>query len=110
MKENRRNFFKKVTLGAVGVGLSNGINAMSAKSYSNIIGSNDRINLAIQGLGRRCSAFIPPIANKKNNVRLLYLCDVKKSQQEKAAIEFSKHLDYKPKLEIKDLSGLLNEF
>jgi predicted dehydrogenase len=106
MKENRRNFIKKVTLGAVGIGLSNGINAMSAKSYSNIMGSNDRINLAIQGLGRRYSAFIPPIANKKNNVRLLYLCDVMKSQQEKAAINFSKHLNYKPKLEINILKIL----
>ncbi|PCJ96508.1 MAG: dehydrogenase [Flavobacteriaceae bacterium] len=99
MDSNRRGFLKKATAGAVGIGLSSSVNAMSASSYSNIIGSNDRINLAIQGLGRRYSAYIGAIANKKNNVRLLYLCDVLKSQRDKAAANFGKAINYKPQLE-----------
>ena len=67
---------------------------MSAKSYSNIIGANDRINVAIQGLGRRYSGYIPPIAYKKNNVKLKYLCDVLPSQMDKAAANFAKHIDF----------------
>ena len=49
---------------------SNSINAMSAKSYSKIIGSNDRIHIAVQGLGRRCGAYMEAIADKKNNVHV----------------------------------------
>jgi len=99
MSTDRRNFIKKTALAAVGIGLSNNINAMSAKSYSKIIGSNDRINVAIQGLGRRYSAYIDPVARKDSNVQLLYLCDVMKSQREKAAKRFGEKINYTPKLE-----------
>lgn len=99
MSSNRRNFIKKAVAGSVGVTLGTGLNAMTARSYSNIIGANDRINLGIQGLGRRLGGFIEPIAKKKSNVKLLYLCDVMKSQREKAAKTFAKQLNYKPTLE-----------
>ncbi|MEI6865308.1 Gfo/Idh/MocA family oxidoreductase [Flavicella sp.] len=99
MSSGRRSFLKKAAVGAVGVALGNSVNAMSAKSYSNIIGANDRINIAIQGLGRRLGAYKAPIINKDNNVKLLYLCDVMKSQREKAGAYFGKVLDYKIELE-----------
>tara|TARA_R110002049_G_scaffold3340_1_gene25677 strand:+ start:1727 stop:3070 length:1344 start_codon:yes stop_codon:yes gene_type:complete len=99
MGTDRRSFIKKATAGVAGVAFSNSINAMSAKSYENIIGANDRINVAIQGLGRRYPAFIDAIAQKENNVRLLYLCDVLKSQREKAAAKFGQKINYAPKLE-----------
>ena len=99
MSSDRRNFIKKAAVGAIGVTLGNTVNAMSAKSYGNIIGANDRINLAIQGLGRRYPGFIDPIADKNNNVRLLYLCDVLKSQRENAAIKFAERIKHKPLLE-----------
>jgi hypothetical protein len=44
-------------------------------------------------------AYYEPIAMKEANVELVYLCDVMKSQREKAAANFAKHIDYKPKLE-----------
>ncbi len=72
---------------------------MSAKSYSQIIGSNDRVDVAIMGLGRRLKAFIPPLSHKSTNVRVRYLCDVMPSQLTNAAEEFSKTLSYKPILE-----------
>lgn len=99
MSSSRRSFIKKAAVGAVGVTLGNSVNAMSAKSYSNIIGANDRINVAIQGLGRRYPAYKSPIVNKDNNVKLLYLCDVMKSQRDNAAANFSKDLNYKIALE-----------
>ncbi|MEL0653175.1 MULTISPECIES: Gfo/Idh/MocA family protein [Algibacter] len=109
MSSNRRDFLKKTALGAVGVTLaSNSINAMSAKSYSKIIGSNDRINVAIQGLGRRYGAYMSAIADKNNNIELSYLCDVMKSQRDKAAIEVSKKLGKTPKLE-NDIRKILND-
>ena len=102
---NRRDFIKKVTAGTAGIALGStsilkaSTTGMSAKSYGRIIGANDKINVAILGLGRRLGAFYEPIAQKKNNVQLSYLCDVMKSQREKGAANFAKHIDYKPKLE-----------
>ena len=99
MSSSRRSFIKKAAVGVVGVALGNKVNAMSAQSYSNIIGANDRVNIAIQGLGRRYGAYIPPILDKKNNVTLKYFCDVMKSQRDKAAAKFSKSVNYKPVVE-----------
>jgi predicted dehydrogenase len=100
MSTNRREFIKKASAGALGIAFtSSTLNAMSAASYRNIIGSNERINIAIQGLGRRLGGFMEPIGMKENNVKLLYLCDVMKSQREKALENFSKFIDYKPTLE-----------
>jgi len=99
MNTSRRNFIKKTATAAAGIGLVGSANAMSAKSYNNIIGSNDRINLAIQGLGRRYGGFIDGIAAKENNVRLKYLCDVMPSQLDKAQIKVGKKIDYKVKSE-----------
>jgi predicted dehydrogenase len=99
MSSNRRNFIKKASAGAVGLAFSSGVNAMPARSYENIIGANDRINIAIQGLGRRFGGFIESIERKESNVRLLYLCDVMKSQREKAAKSFENRISNKPILE-----------
>src|SRR5210317_647083 len=99
MSSDRRDFIKKVTAGAAGVAMGKSAMGMSAKSYGKIMGANDRIHVGIIGLGRRLGAYIPPISHKPNNVDLLYLCDVMKSQREKAAQRFEKVIDYTPKLE-----------
>ncbi|MCF6332876.1 MAG: Gfo/Idh/MocA family oxidoreductase [Draconibacterium sp.] len=99
MSTNRRDFLRKVTAGAAGVAVGGAAMGMSAKSYSRIIGANDRLGVAIFGLGRRLGAYYQPIGRKESNVELMYLCDVMKSQRERAAKKFSKYIDYKPKLE-----------
>lgn len=96
--ETRRNFIKKSALGVAGITLGSTMN-MSAKSYSRIIGANDRLGIAIIGLGRRLGAFYEPIALKSSNVELIYLCDVMEKQRTNALSNFSKHISYKPKLE-----------
>ncbi|NMH87098.1 Gfo/Idh/MocA family protein [Flavivirga algicola] len=99
MSSNRRDFLKKASAGALGVTLTGGITSASAKSYSRIIGANDRIHVAIQGLGRRLGGFKEAISSKENNIELMYLCDVMKSQREKASNSFSKLMDHNAKLE-----------
>ncbi|MBA7591163.1 hypothetical protein ES708_33315 [subsurface metagenome] len=79
-----------MTIGGVG---------MSAISYGKIIGANDRLNVAIVGLGRRLGAFTKPVSIKVNNVQLMYLCDVMESRRTKAAEIFSNILNYSPALE-----------
>ncbi|WP_194778267.1 Gfo/Idh/MocA family protein [Pararhodonellum marinum] len=94
----RRSFIKKTALATASLSTMGAV-GFSAKSYGNILGANDRLNVAILGLGRRLGAFYEPIALKSSNVNLVYLCDPMKSQREKAAVNFSKHIDYQPKLE-----------
>ena len=108
MSSDRRDFLKKVTAGAAGIVVGGSAMGMSAKSYGRIIGSNERLNIAIAGLGRRLGAYYEPIAMKEANVELVYLCDVMQSQREKAAVSFSKHIDYKPKLE-NDIRKVIND-
>ena len=108
MNTSRRNFIKKTTTAAAGLGLLGTANAMSAKSYNNIIGANDRINVAIQGLGRRYSGFIDGIAEKQNNIRLQYLCDVMPSQLEKAQLKVGEKIDYKIKSEA-DIRNIIDD-
>lgn len=97
--ETRRNFLKKSALGVAGITLGSTM-GMSAKSYSRIIGANDRLGVAIVGLGRRLGAFFEPIALKQSNVQLMYLCDVMEKQRTSAMQQFAKHIDYKPKPEV----------
>ncbi|MDX1470238.1 MAG: Gfo/Idh/MocA family oxidoreductase [Flavobacteriaceae bacterium] len=94
---SRREFIKKTSIAGAAVTMGSTALAMSAKSYNNIIGSNDRLNIVLAGLGRRMNAFIEPIA--KSNVKLLYLCDVMEKQRVQGLETFKKSIDYNPKLE-----------
>ena len=105
--ESRRGFIKKSALGVAGIALGSTMD-MSAKSYASIIGANDRLNVAIIGLGRRLSAFYEPIALKGANVQLLYLCDVMEKQRTRAMQNFSKHISYQPKHE-NDIRRVLDD-
>jgi len=104
----RRTFIKKTALGSVGIAVANSAMAMSAKSYNSILGANERLHVAIAGLGRRMGAYIEPIALKDSNVELVYLCDVMESQRLKGLEEFKKQIDYNPKLE-NDIRRVLDD-
>ena len=108
MTNSRRKFIKKTALGSAGIAVANSAMAMSAKSYNAILGANDRLNVAIAGLGRRMGAYIEPIALKGSNVKLAYLCDVMESQRLKGLKEFGEKIDYKPKLE-SDIRKVLDD-
>jgi hypothetical protein len=49
----RRDFIKKTSTGLLAGSLLSPFHNTSAKSYSKIIGANNRIIIAFQGLGRR---------------------------------------------------------
>ncbi|MCB0476386.1 MAG: Gfo/Idh/MocA family oxidoreductase, partial [Flavobacteriaceae bacterium] len=105
---SRRDFISKTILGTAAISIGGSAMAMSAGSYRRIMGSNDRIHVAIAGLGRRAGAYYSPIQNKDANVRLLYLCDVMKSQRENALQNFTKNADYSPTLE-NDIRRVLDD-
>ncbi|UJH90353.1 Gfo/Idh/MocA family oxidoreductase [Antarcticibacterium sp. 1MA-6-2] len=95
----RRKFISDTILGGAAVAISGSAMAMPAKSYRRIIGSNERIHVAIAGLGRRVGAYYEPIALKEANVELVYLCDVMRSQRENALKNVSQFINYTPKAE-----------
>ncbi|WP_159020719.1 Gfo/Idh/MocA family protein [Algibacter sp. L3A6] len=105
---SRRNFIKKTTLAGAAITVGSSAMAMSAKSYNNIVGSNERLNVAVAGLGRRLGAFTEPIGLKESNVKLLYLCDVMESQRLKGLKEFRKYINYNPALE-NDIRKVLDD-
>ncbi len=72
----RRDFIKKSLIG--GTGLAIGGIGFSAKSYASIMGSNDRINVAVIGIRGRGVSHINAWCDLKDshNVRLKTLCDV----------------------------------
>lgn len=70
-KSNRRSFMRNTALAGVGMTY-----AFSAKSYANILGANDRVNLAVAGLNGRGNAHISAARNLSGKARVAALCDV----------------------------------
>ena len=88
MKNKRRKFLGQLSMVSAGLPfLSETLYGsplkLSAKSYSRILGSNQRIGLAFQGLGRRFPGLLRS-ALKLKNVDLLYFCDVMQKQMDNA--------------------------
>ena len=72
----RRDFIKKTVIGTAGIAI--GGKGFSSKSYTSIIGANERINIAVCGIGGRGSAHLDNFCALKDshNVRLMTICDV----------------------------------
>lgn len=80
----RREFIKRSLLGTAGFAI--GGLGFSARSYANILGSNDRINISVVGLGKRQpsgwgamgSKYVNIICKLKKqlNIQIISLCDV----------------------------------
>ncbi len=71
----RRDFIRNSALGAAGIAI--GGMGFSSKSYASIVGANERINMAIIGIGGRGTAHISAWCKLKDshNVHLKTLCD-----------------------------------
>jgi len=69
----RRNFIKTATLASAGFAL--GSARLNAKSYQQIIGANDRVNLACVGIGNQGNAIIKQF-NRTGLANVVALCDV----------------------------------
>lgn len=88
---NRREFIKKSALGTAGLAI--GSMALSAKSYRQVQGANDRINLAVIGIRGQGGTHINSFSELRDtlNVRIKTLCDVDEQYfAEKAKLVFDK--------------------
>ncbi|UBM59926.1 Gfo/Idh/MocA family oxidoreductase [Marinilongibacter aquaticus] len=107
MKNSRRDFIKTSALGLAGV-------TFSAKSYSRILGANERINLAHAGLNSRMGAHLSASRSFKNILNHVALCDVDKRTFAKTKKRFSDIIpadikefeDIRKMLENKDIDAI----
>ena len=70
MKQTRRDFIKNISIASAGLAVG-----LNAKSYSRIMGANDRVNFAIIGLNGRGYAHLGSI-NACKNTAITHICDV----------------------------------
>jgi predicted dehydrogenase len=86
MEKSRRKFIKQASLAGAGVVLSKTV--WSAKSYSRIIGANDRVRVGVVGFSdRHRSSHIPSFMNhyKELNFEVVAVSDIWKRRREEGA-------------------------
>jgi predicted dehydrogenase len=105
----RREFLDALALGTAGLAVGT-----TAKSYSQILGSNDRVNFAVIGLNGRAYAHLASLKANKKAARISHVCDVdttilKKfvdhTQQEMDEIPVSEK-DFRRILEVKNVDAI----
>ncbi|MHB8391188.1 MAG: Gfo/Idh/MocA family protein [Acidobacteriaceae bacterium] len=67
----RRAFLDTVAIGAAGLAVGS-----TAKSYAQILGSNDRLNFAVIGLNSRAYAHLSALKANSKSARITHVCDV----------------------------------
>lgn len=108
MSTNRREFIRNVAVGAAGISIGGMATGFSAKSYTRIVGANDRLSVALMGCGRRVGAYYAALQDKKNNVDVAYICDVMKKQRDKVGKDLNGKVSGKAAL-VNDIHEIWND-
>ena len=99
----RREFLDTLAVSAVGLAVGS-----TAKSYGQIMGSNDRLNFAVIGLNSRAYAHLSALKANKNAARIAYVCDVDSNILKKFADAAEKEMGEAPATE-KDFRHILEK-
>lgn len=75
MENSRRDFIRKTVLGTAALTIGGVLPGFSARSYRNIAGANERINVGVMGVNSRGNALAQNFAMQKN-CNLVYVSDV----------------------------------
>jgi predicted dehydrogenase len=97
----RREFLDTLAVGAAGLAIGS-----TAKSYGQIIGSNDRLNFAVIGLNGRAYAHLASLKANKDTARVSHVCDVDGAILKKFAGDAEKEIGYAPAAD-KDFRNIL---
>src|ERR1700712_3714797 len=98
---SRREFIDTLAIGAAGLAVSS-----TAKSYGQILGSNDRVNFAVIGLHGRAYAHLSSLKANEKDIKITHVCDVESNFLQKFAGGVQKSLGYTPATE-KDFRKVL---
>ena len=101
----RRNFIKKTAVSSAGIAF--GSMLMPNLSFSNILGANERLNIAVIGVRSRAKSLMQAI-NKYPDAKIIYTCDVDDKIIEKNNEWMQKNIGYVPKVE-KDFRKILED-
>ena len=88
---NRREFLDTLAIGAAGLAIGS-----TAKSYGQILGSNDRLNFAVIGLNSRAYAHLSALKANQATARIARVCDVDTHTMARFAGNVQKELGYTP--------------
>ena len=99
----RREFLDTLAVGAAGLAV-----ASTAKSYGQILGSNDRLNFAVIGVRSRAYAHLSALKANKKDARIAYVCDVDSNTLKKFAADTEKEMGEAPATE-KDFRHILQQ-
>ena len=99
----RREFLDTLAVGTAGLAISS-----SAKSYGQIMGSNERLNFAVIGLNSRAYAHLSSLHANKDAARIGYVCDVESNILNKFAEATEKQMGTAPKTD-KDFRRILEK-
>jgi predicted dehydrogenase len=105
----RREFLDTLAAGAAGLAI-----ASTAKSYGQILGSNDRLNFAVIGLNGRAYAHLSSLKANKSAARISHVCDVESNILKKFAAETEREMgeapatgkDFRDLLQIKEIDAI----
>lgn len=101
----RRNFIKKTAAGSAGLAV--GSILMPSLSFGNIIGANERLNVAVIGVGGRAKSLAQAI-NKIEDAKIIYTCDVDDDIIAKNNIFLQETIGHVPKV-VKDFRKILDD-
>ena len=100
---SRREFLDTLAVGTAGLAIGS-----TAKSYGQILGSNDRLNIAIMGLRWRGYAHLSALMANKDTARVSHVCDVDSNILAKFAATAEHELGYAPASD-KDFRQILQQ-
>lgn len=114
MTNSRRDFIKKTLTASAAVSLGGVLPGFTAKSYGQILGANDRVNIGVMGVHARGLALSKNFANQKN-CQVITISDVDKNSMSKCIEEVSKIQqtaptgigDFRKALENKNLDAMV---
>jgi predicted dehydrogenase len=99
----RREFLDTLAVGAAGLAVGS-----TAKSYAQILGSNDRLNFAVIGVHSRAYAHLSALKANKKDARIAYVCDVDSNTLKKFADDTQKEMGEAPAAE-KDFRHIIQQ-
>jgi predicted dehydrogenase len=103
MTVTRREFLDALAVGAAGLAVRT-----TAKSYAQILGSNDRLNFAVIGLNGRAYAHLAALKANKSDARIAYVCDVDSNILKKFADSVQQEMGDAARTE-KDFRAILDQ-
>ena len=99
----RREFLNALAVGAAGLAVKT-----TAKSYAQILGSNDRLNFAIIGLNGRGYAHLSSLKANRTTARISHVCDVDSNILKKFADSVQQEMGEAP-ASVKDFRAILEQ-